>query len=775
MRIIVFLLMCISITAQADDFLDVNQAFVLETEAVNAQKIRFKWKIAPDYFLYKDKFQVRSRTKNLELGELELPQAEIKQDEFFGSLEIYQQQVQFEVPIIQNIERLDKIKVEIIAQGCPPLTENCYPPYRQTVTIALPAAAEQSETSENVEPAPMFNLDQIEAKPISNIQNLFKDDNYSFQVSSTGDDPFLDPEIAFQFSAELLDGQIIAYWQIKQGYYLYRKRFSFEALNGVELGTVELPEGEMKDDPTYGATEVYYYNAVANIPIVDAKNQDGVRLKVTYQGCAEAGLCYPPQSKIIDIPLDGSEVSFVENIEQDAENEQVAVKSEISATNALTNQSEQDRIANLLSNNNMFYVMLAFFGFGLLLSLTPCVFPMIPILSGIIVGQGKQVTTARAFIMSLTYVLAMALTYTVFGIITGLVGQNLQLVFQNPYILVSFALVFVALSLSMFGFYELQLPSFLQSKITEASNKQKGGTLLGVGIMGVLSALIVGPCVAAPLAGALIYIGQTGDAVLGGVALFSMSMGMGVPLLLIGTSAGHILPRSGAWMDNVKAVFGVLLLAVAIWMVERVFPAQVTMLLWATLFILSAVYMGLFDKMLPDISWFGRLQKGLAVILFIYGIFLMIGAASGSQNPLKPLEKFASSANSSVANAEQGLVFQQIKGIEQLELALAAAKAQQKYVMLDFYADWCVSCKEMEHLTFTDMGVQALLKEVVLLQADVTPNDAQDKALYKRFSIFGPPAIIFFHPDGRELNSFRVVGFKSAEDFRQHLTQVQTF
>ncbi|WP_353571567.1 protein-disulfide reductase DsbD [Candidatus Albibeggiatoa sp. nov. BB20] len=775
MRIIVFLLMCISLTAQANDFLNVNQAFVLETEAVSAQKIRFKWKIAPDYFLYKDKFQVRSRSQNLELGELDLPQGETKQDEFFGNLEVYQQQVQFELPIIQNPDQLDQIRVEVIAQGCPPNTENCYPPYRQTVTIALPTVATEpanQETSEPPEPpAPMFNMDQIEAKPVSNLQALFEDDN-PFSTSSVSDDPFLDPEIAFQFSAEFLDERIIAYWQIKQGYYLYRKRFGFETLNGVQLGEAELADGEMKDDPTYGETEVYYYNVVAKLPIEDTKNQDTVRLKVTYQGCAEAGLCYPPQSKIIDIPLDGSEVSFVENIEQD-EKELTTAKSETSTAPApLTMQSEQDRIASLLSNNNMFYVILAFFGFGLLLSLTPCVFPMIPILSGIIVGQGEQVTTGRAFIMSLVYVLSMALTYTVFGVITGLVGQNLQLMFQNPYVLVTFSLVFVALSLSMFGFYELQLPSFLQSKITEASNKQKGGTLFGVSIMGVLSALIVGPCVAAPLAGALIYIGQTGDAILGGVALFSMSMGMGVPLLLIGTSAGHILPRSGAWMDNVKAVFGVLLLAVAIWMVERVFPAQVTMLLWATLFILSAVYMGIFDKMLPDVSWIGRLQKGLSIILFIYGVFLMVGAASGGYNPLKPLEKFAGSSNSTVANAEQGLVFQQIKGMEQLNQALATAKAQQKYVMLDFYADWCVSCKEMEHLTFTDAGVQTLLKDAVLLQADVTPNDAQDKALYKRFGIFGPPAIIFFHPDGRELNAFRIVGFKPADDFRQHLTQV---
>ncbi|MCV6636886.1 protein-disulfide reductase DsbD [Candidatus Albibeggiatoa sp. nov. NOAA] len=764
MRIFLLLLMCLSWTAQANDFLNVNQAFIVESEAVDAQKLRFTWQIAPEYFLYKDKFQVHSRSKDVELGEPNLPMGEIKPDDFFGDLEIYRQQVQFEVPIIQNPAQLDQIRVEVIAQGCPPNAENCYPSYRQTLTITLPI--ETVETTElATKSAPIFNLDQIEAKPLSSIQSLFED-NTPFNTS--GDDQFLDPEIAFQFSAELLDGKILAYWQLKKGYYLYRKSFDFQALNGVQLGTFELPDGEMKDDPTYGQTEVYYYSVVANIPIENTNGQDKVRLKASYQGCAEAGLCYPPTSKVVDIDLNTGAVSFIveEDIEQDTESSSPAP-----ASNNIKTQSEQDRIASLLSSNNMLYVILAFFGFGLLLSLTPCVFPMIPILSGIIVGQGDQVTTGRAFIMSLTYVLAMALTYTTFGVITGLIGQNLQLVFQNPYVLVSFALVFVALSLSMFGFYELQLPSFLQSKLTEASNKQKGGTLIGVSIMGVLSALIVGPCVAAPLAGALIYIGQTGDAVLGGLALFAMSMGMGVPLLLIGTSAGHLLPHSGAWMNNVKAVFGVLLLAVAIWMVERVFPAQVIMLLWATLFILSAVYMGIFDKLPVDVAWSGRLQKGLSIILFIYGVFLMIGAASGSNNPLKPLEKFAGSG-SAVMSEQKGLVFQQIKGVEQLDQALASAKAQQKYVMLDFYADWCVSCKEMEHLTFTDKGVQDLLKDAVLLQADVTPNDAQDKALYKRFGIFGPPAIIFYHPDGRELNPYRVVGFMPADDFRQHLSQV---
>jgi thiol:disulfide interchange protein DsbD len=430
--------------------------------------------------------------------------------------------------------------------------------------------------------------------------------------------------------------------------------------------------------------------------------------------------------------------------------------------------SEQDRIAEVLKGGNLWLIVAAFFGFGLLLALTPCVFPMIPILSGIIAGQGPNITTRKAFTLSVVYVLAMALTYTVAGVLAGLFGANLQAAFQNPWILSLFALVFVALALSMFGFYELQLPSSLQSKLAEMSNKQEGGTLIGVAIMGLLSALIVGPCVAPPLFGALIYISQTGDAVLGGIALFALSLGMGAPLIAIGTSAGKLLPRAGAWMDAVKAVFGVLLLAVGILLLERILPAAVAMLLWGLLLICSAVYMGALTQLPAGASGWGKLWKGLGVFLLIYGALMVVGAAAGGKDTIQPLRGLM--VGGAGGAAAEHAAFKRVKTVADLDRELAAAASAGKPVMLDFYADWCVSCKEMERYTFSDQTVIQEMGRFVLLQADVTANDAADQALMQgRFGIPGPPAMLFFDTAGSELRNFRLVGFKPAAEFAEHL------
>ncbi|MFY9975538.1 MAG: protein-disulfide reductase DsbD, partial [Chromatiaceae bacterium] len=430
--------------------------------------------------------------------------------------------------------------------------------------------------------------------------------------------------------------------------------------------------------------------------------------------------------------------------------------------------SEQDRIAEVLRGGNLWLILAAFFGFGLLLAFTPCVFPMIPILSGIIAGQGPAITTRRAFTLSVVYVLAMALTYTVAGVLAGLFGANLQAAFQNPWILSAFALVFVALALSMFGFYDLQLPSSLQSKLADISNRQEGGTLIGVAIMGLLSALIVGPCVAPPLFGALIYISQTGDAVLGGAALFALSLGMGAPLIAIGTSAGKLLPRAGAWMDAVKAVFGVLLLAVAVLLLERILLPSVTMLLWGLLLICSAVYLGALTQPNPGASGWSKLWKGLGIFLLIYGALMLVGAAAGGKDTLQPLRGIG------VGGAPGGdaahAAFKRVKTVADLDPELAAATASGKPVMLDFYADWCVACKEMERYTFSDPTVIAEMSRFVLLQADVTANDAEDQALMQgRFGIPGPPALLFFGPSGEELRNYRLVGFTPAAQFAEHL------
>ena len=436
--------------------------------------------------------------------------------------------------------------------------------------------------------------------------------------------------------------------------------------------------------------------------------------------------------------------------------------------------SEQDRLARLLTSNPA-GALAAFFIAGLLLAFTPCVFPMVPILSGIIVGQGDRLTTLRAFWLSLVYVLAMAVTYTVAGVLAGLFGQNLQAVFQNPWIISGFVLVFILLALSMFGFYELQLPGRLQTRLAEASNRQRGGDLWGVAVMGFLSALIVGPCVAPPLMAALIVIGSSGDAMLGGAALFALSMGMGLPLILFGVSAGKFVPRAGAWMNAVKAVFGVGLLALAVWMLERILPGPAVMLLWGVLAIGCGVYLGALERIEAGASGWRRLWKSLGVLLLLLGALEIIGAAAGGDYWLRPLAGLnARSAGGPAVGAggQDHPSFARIKSLQDLERALVAAGQGGRGAMLDFYADWCVECKRMERNTFPDPGVQALLSRLQPLQADVTANDAADQALMQAFGIIGPPAILFFDRNGKELQPFRLVGYFDAEEFSSHLGRV---
>ncbi len=576
-----------------------------------------------------------------------------------------------------------------------------------------------------------------------------------------GEDDILEVDDAFQLSTELQGNLFIAKWSIAEGHYLYQDKMDIiPSDEKIETHPLQLQPGEEKQDPIFNKLlYVYHDSAEVVLPISNNNGVGEAVFKVKYQGCSEiSGICYPPQTREISVRLPEIVGAAAAGVTATTVADSVAVV------------SEQDRIANTLKQGNTWWTIALFFGAGLLLALTPCVFPMIPILMGIIVGQGENQTVRSTFMLSLVYVLAMAITYTVVGILVGLSGENIQAWFQNPWIISGFVAIFIALSFSMFGFYELQMPASVQSKLTEISNSQQGGTLTGVAIMGFLSALIVGPCVTAPLVGALIYIAETGDAVLGGLALFALSMGMGTPLLAIGASAGKVLPKAGAWMDAVKAVFGVLLLGLGIWMLERVAPAALTMALWAALLIVSAIYMGAIDALPTGTSGWRKLWKGTGILLLVYGIILLIGLASGGRDVFHPLKGIAVSGVSSNTQASH-LPFQQIKGVDGLQSALADARAEGKTVMLDFYADWCVSCKEMELLTFTDPAVQQALADTVLLQADVTPNDEQDKALYKHFGIIGPPSIMFFDKSGNERKNFRVVGFMTADKFSAHVTR----
>jgi len=565
-----------------------------------------------------------------------------------------------------------------------------------------------------------------------------------------------DVDEAFIFSAQAKDANtILARWAVAEGNYLYKEKIRFEILeqDAVQLQNFSLPVGENKMDEIFGLSEVYQHDLDVILPINRSGEALEINLKAYYQGCSETfHICYPPTEKEILISLPAAAGDLNAPLEK-----------------ASTTFTEQDRIAKSLAEDSIIKILLGFFGLGLLLAFTPCVFPMIPILSSIIVGEGERITTHRAFILSLAYILAMSVTYTVAGVMTGLLGENLQAMFQNPWIIGSFSALFVVLSLSMFGLFELQLPHALQHRLHQISHQQQGGHIAGAALMGLLSGLIVGPCLAPPLAGALIFIGQHGDPVLGGSALFALSMGMGLPLLIIGTSAGSLLPKAGDWMNTIKSIFGVLMLALAIWMLERIIPGWISLLLWGGLLIVTAVYLGALNSLDIDASGWEKLWKGLGLILLIYGGLLMIGGASGSHNIWQPLQSIISNQSNTATTASAGIKFTKINNLTELKQQLSQAN---KPAMLDFYADWCVDCKRMEITTFQDNNVLSALKNTQTLQIDMTANSDEHKALMKQYGVFAPPTILFFDAKGQEYAQHRLVGSISAQDLVQHIASL---
>lgn len=572
---------------------------------------------------------------------------------------------------------------------------------------------------------------------------------------------FLPPDQAFMFSSKAVPGAVELHWKIADGYYLYKRQFKVMPVVG-KLGAIDFPQGDIKDDPNFGRVVVYHHAVTLRVPVMQPAAGGPVRFKVIYQGCAESGLCYAPLTRTVsvDVPPAAAAPATASG----------SAGSPGPGSGASATTSEQSRLAGLVQHANPFWFVAVFFGLGILLSFTPCVLPMIPILAGIIGGESENISTRRAMTLSLVYVLSMALVYTGLGVAAGFAGTGLQALFQAPWIITLFAAIFVLLAGGLFGFYELRPPSGLTNRIAALSGRQRGGTWIGVVFMGALSALIVSPCVAAPLAGALIVIGQAGEPVRGGIALFALALGMGAPLVVYGTFAGRLLPRAGNWMTAIQRLLGVAMLAYAVWLLSRIIPGPLTLVLYGLVGLVAAVFLGLFGRLSEGAGAASRLARALAVAVCVWALALLVGGAAGGRDPLQPLAPLAGMSTGGQAAVEaSGLNYQEVKSVEGLQMALADAARQGQPVMVDFYADWCTSCLEMEHTTLRDPGVRSALGHFRLLKVDVTEDSPDGRALMKHYGLYGPPAYIFYDAQGRRLQGDTVVGFEKAVPFMRHV------
>ena len=698
-----------------------QEVFVYSTRS-DSERIYLDFDVREGYYLYRHRFGFDSGTNGVALGAAGFPRGEIHTDEFFGEQEIFRGKFAIAIPYRRSapVETLD-LNLEL--QGCADFGL-CYLPQEWNAAVALPAAS----------------LLDFAATP------------------AAGDD-LLPVDQAFTMNARFdKANELTVAWQIAPGYYLYRDKLAFAIDGRIELGAANLPEGIGHRDDNFGDVEVFYDYVEAKIPFARASPDAlDVQLTAGFQGCKEDSICYPPGEQTMSLVLPAT--------------------SEFPAAPAATDAgglvSEQDQWLARIVNGSWWTLLGGFYVAGLLLSFTPCVLPMVPILSSIIAGQGGTVSTQRGFLLSLSYVLGMAATYTAAGAVAALAGSQVQALFQEPWLITLFAAMFVALALGMFGLFELQMPAAVQTRLANLANRQKGGTFIGTAVIGALTALIVTTCVAPPLIGALTFISQTGDVARGSGALFALSMGMGTPLLLVGASAGQVLPRVGPWMNTVKAAFGVLLIGVAIWMMDRVLPGAVTLVLWALLVFLTGVFLGALEPLPAGPTPMRRLAKGVGVLACLYGALMLIGATLGGEDPLRPIPRASVGVASSGLAAREGqLQFREIETVAALDAALAEAKTANQPVMLDFTAEWCISCKEMEEYTFPDSGVIGALKPFMLLRADVTDNNDDDQALLQRFRSFGPPTIAFFDAGGTERENFKLVGYVPAPAFTEHVEKL---
>lgn len=791
---------CAQAAVDMDDLLPVDEAFVLSARATGPDTIQLEWRIADGYYLYRHRMAVQATQAGATAGTLSLPRGKAHQDEFFGRVETYRDRVT--ASLSGASAPGGRIALQVKYQGCADLGI-CYPPQARTIEVPLAAAAAAATTAEPRGDGVFSALGRA----------------LSGQGGSTSSTPLLPgakdaplpPEQAFAFDAIASDGNtLLLRFTPARGYYLYRDRNSFrlEGASGIAATTPAWPAGTAHRDEHFGSVVVYFDQVEVPLPL--RRSHAGAArgtLVATFQGCQTDGICYPPMTRKVAVsipagnptPVAGATpaptgttpastvaapaTSIAPVLAEDpatgaqprgdgaasaagsavvpaaAAAANTTPSAAVDTASASTAQAEDTRLARLLAGPNRLWALLLFFGMGLGLAFTPCVYPMIPILSGLIAGRGVRIGARRALALSLVYVLASALVFTAAGVVAGLLGANLQIAFQAPWVIALFALLFVALALSMFGLYELQLPASWRARLGAMSDRQHGGTWVGVAGMGALSALIVGPCVAPPLAAAVLYIGQSRDPVFGGAALFLLAMGMGAPLLAFGVAAGRGLPTSGPWMIAIQRVFGFVFLGLAVWMASRVLPAALVLALYGVLaFAFAAWLMARAAGIESGRRW---ALRALAAVLALVGAAQLLGALGGGHDPLQPLAGL--SADRGQAKA---LPFRKIKSVDDLRREVAAASAAGRPLMLDFYADWCVACKEMEKYTFPRPEVHAALEGFVLLKADVTANDAQDQALMRELGIIGPPATLYYRGGG-ERRELRLFGFEKAANFAE--------
>ena len=755
--------------AAEPDILPVEEAFARDARVVARDRVELDWRIGDGYYLYRDKIKVTTDTPSVVVGPVETPSGERKVDEFLGDVETYHGHANAVVPLIVD-DGVERVSLAVTIQGC---HENepriCYPPHRTLLDLVLPPAAAAdpaavlpggpaglpSPTSAALPGSPL-------AAPATVLGAAAPDAGLSDALP-------LPAEEAFRFEAIVseADGGLLARFSMAPGYYLYRDRSEFTALATPEV-TLAAPRwsaGVEQQDEHYGRSMVFFDTVEVPLPLARAAEPAIARtlvLRAEFQGCQLDGICYPPMMREVALALPAP-----------AEMLARAGGDSASMSALAAPISEQDRFAEVLRGRHTLAVLGLFFVVGLGLAFTPCVLPMLPILSGILTGAGDTLTPRRALWLSLVYVLASALVFAIVGVIAGVAGENLSAILQKPAVLVAFAGLFVVLALSMFGFYELQMPAWLQNRVNSISGQQKAGSTTGVAVMGLLSALLVGPCVAPPLAGAVLYIGQQKDPVLGGFALFAMGLGMGAPLIALGAGAGRLLPRAGAWMDSVKKVFGVVFLALALWMLERVLDPVWIMFLAGLLLLACGVHLGALERLPEDAGGWRRTWKAAGLALLVLGVIQFLGVASGGRNVLQPLSALASRGGGGAAPATN-VPFQRVANGAELDAAIARASAGGKSVLFDFYADWCVECKRMEATTFADAGVRGALDGFVLLKVDVTDQTDEQEALQQRFGIIGPPATLFFSCRGDENRPLRLIGYEAAEPFAERVRQASS-